>query len=89
MPAAPLKSSLNTVDQPDGGPGTALVAAAAGPAADTTVSSASTGATAPANAMILRGKPDIGGTSMVTLTVLLGKFPICRRDHNAVAGCRQ
>ena len=30
LPAAPLKSSLNTVDQPDGGPGTALVAAAAG-----------------------------------------------------------
>jgi hypothetical protein len=56
-----LKSSLNTVDQPDGGPGTALVAAAAGAAAGTTVSSASTGATAAANAMVLRSKPDIGG----------------------------
>src|ERR1700730_2922868 len=28
-PAAPLKSSLNTVDQPDGGPGTAAGAASA------------------------------------------------------------
>jgi hypothetical protein len=89
LPAAPLKSSLNTVDQPDGGPGTALVAAAAGPAADTTVSSASAGATAAANPMILRDKPAIEGNLLVSLTILLGKFPICRRDHNAVPRRRQ
>ena len=59
LPADPLKSSLNTVDQPDGGPGTALVAAAAGPAAGTTVSSASTGTVAATNAMIRR-RPGIG-----------------------------
>src|SRR5215469_13443021 len=41
-PAAPLKSSLNTVDQPDGGPGTAARAEAAGTVATV---SAITGAT--------------------------------------------
>jgi hypothetical protein len=33
LPAAPLKSSLKTVDHPDGGPGTAAVAAVAAGAA--------------------------------------------------------
>src|SRR5712691_2449015 len=51
-PAAPLKSSLNTVDQPDGGAGTALGAASARRAVDAAgvVTEAAAGSVAVVNA---------------------------------------
>ena len=50
-PAEPLKSSLKTVDQPDGAPGTASGAATAAGAAGAATAAEAAGTVAAANAM--------------------------------------
>ena len=57
LPAAPLKSSLNTVDQPDGGPGTAVGAAAAANRAPVAEAMVAAAAGPAAGSRAMRGAP--------------------------------
>src|SRR5690348_18136856 len=54
-PAAPLKSSLKMVDQPDGGPGTAVGAARAEAAGSVTAAMATTGTVRLSTSLVVPG----------------------------------
>ena len=63
VPAAPLKSSLNTVDQPEGGPGTAAGAASAANRAPVEEAPAAAAAGPAAGSRAMRGAPTAAMTA--------------------------